>query len=55
MEAPIIGRQKADGGTVYEQILINVKLHVGKRGDKTELTGRSPLRRGRYALGCSAI
>jgi hypothetical protein len=34
-----------DGGTVYKHILINAKLQIGKRSKKTELTGRSPLRR----------
>jgi len=28
---------------------------IGKRGQKTELSGRSPLRRRRFALDCSAI
>ena len=55
MEAPIRGRQKTDGGTVYKEILINVKLHIVKRGHKTELTGRRPLSRRRYTLDCSAI
>ena len=36
-----------------KQILINVKLQTGKRGDKTDLTGRSPLRRRRCTLDCS--
>jgi hypothetical protein len=44
--------KKTDGGTVYKQILINAKLQTGQ---KTELTGRSPLRRRRSALGCIAI
>jgi len=30
-------------GIVYEQILINAKLQIGKRGQKTQLTGRSLL------------
>jgi hypothetical protein len=34
-----------DGGTGYTQILINAKLQIAKRGQKTELTGRNPLRR----------
>jgi hypothetical protein len=29
---------------VYKDILINEKLKTGKRSQKTELTGRSPLR-----------
>jgi len=37
--------QTPDGGTVYKQILINEKLRIGKRGEKTALTGCSPLRR----------
>jgi len=40
---------------VYKQILIDAKLQIGKRGRKTELTGRSPLRRRRAALDCGAI
>jgi hypothetical protein len=40
---------------VYKQILIDVKLKTGKRGQKAELTGRSPLRRRRSALDGSAI
>ena len=33
----------------------NVKLQIGKRGKKTELTGRSPSRRQWSALDCSVI
>jgi hypothetical protein len=44
-----------NGGTVYRQILINVKLQIGKRSKKTELIGRSTLRRRRYVLDCSAV
>jgi hypothetical protein len=44
------GRPKTDGGIVYKQILINAKLQIGKRGPRTELSGRSALRRGRCAL-----
>jgi hypothetical protein len=40
---------------VYNQILINAKLQIGKEGQKTELTGRSPQRRGRSTLDCSVI
>ena len=40
---------------VYEQILITAKLQIGQRGQKTELTGRSPLRKRRSALDCSVI
>jgi hypothetical protein len=36
--------QKTDGGTAYNQIFINKKLQIGKRGQKAELTGRGPLR-----------
>ena len=43
------------GGKMLGMILINSKLHFGKRGQKTELTVRSPLRRWRSALDCSAI
>jgi len=38
---------------VYKQI-INEKVQIGKRGQKIELTGRSPLRRRRSTLDCSA-
>jgi hypothetical protein len=44
-----------NGRTVCRQTLINAKLQIGRRGQKTELTGRSALRRRRSALGCSAI
>jgi hypothetical protein len=37
---------------VYKQILTNAKLQTGKRGQKTKLSGRSPIR---SALDCSAI
>jgi len=36
-------------------MLMNAKLQIGKRGQKTELIGRSPLGRRRNALDCSAI
>jgi hypothetical protein len=35
--------------------LIDAKLKTGKRGRKTKLTGRSPLKRRRYAKDCSSI
>jgi hypothetical protein len=47
--------QTVDGGIMYKQILINTSLQIGKRGKKTELTGRSPLRSRRFVLDCSAI
>jgi hypothetical protein len=47
--------RKTVGGIVYKQILIIAKLQIGKRGQKTELTGRSPLRRQRSTFDCSAI
>jgi len=37
------------------QILINAKQQIGKRGKKTQLTRRSPLKKRRAALDCSAI
>jgi len=40
---------------MYKRILINAKLQIGKRGQTTELTGKSPLRSRRKALDCSAI
>jgi hypothetical protein len=43
------------GGKILEMILINSKLQIGKRGQKTELTVRSQLRRWMSALDCSAI
>jgi len=40
---------------MYRQILIIAKLKTGKRGQETELTGSSPLRRRRSAvLDCRA-
>ena len=40
---------------MYKQILINAKLKTGKRGQKTELTGRNPLGRRRSVLDLRAI
>ena len=41
---------------MYKPILINAKSRIGKKRDqKTELTGRIPLKRGRSALDCSAV
>jgi hypothetical protein len=40
---------------VYRQTLITAKLQIEQRGQKTELTGRSPLRRGRSALDFRVI
>ena len=34
---------------MYKQILINAKVKPGNRGQETEMTGRSALRRGRSA------
>jgi hypothetical protein len=42
------------GGIVYKQTLRSVKLTTGKKGKKTELTGKGPLRRRRSELDCSA-
>jgi hypothetical protein len=39
---------------VYKQILRRVKLTTGKKGQKTELTGKGQLRRRRSTLDCSA-
>jgi len=39
---------------VYKQVLINEKLQIGKRGKKTEQTGRSTLSRRRSATACGA-
>jgi len=49
------GQPKKHGGTVYLQIIINAKLQIGYRGQKTELTGRSPLRRQRSAMDCRGV
>jgi hypothetical protein len=46
--------QETDGGIVYKQTLRSVKLTTGKKGQKTELTGKGPLRRRRSALDRSA-
>ena len=40
---------------MYRHILIIAKLKTGKRGQETELTGRSPLRRRESTSDCSAI
>jgi hypothetical protein len=40
-----VNDQKTDGGIVYQQVLINEKLRIGKRGQKTEMAGRSLFRR----------
>jgi hypothetical protein len=40
---------------VYITILINAKLQIGKRGQKTEMIGKFPLRRRMCAMDCSAI
>jgi hypothetical protein len=48
------GNQATYGGNVYKQTLGSVKLTTGKKGKKTELTGKGPLRRLRSALDCSA-
>jgi len=39
---------------MYEEILRDAKLNIGKRSKKTELTGRIPSRTRRSALDCSA-
>jgi hypothetical protein len=54
-EVDQVDDQKAGGGTVYKRSLINAKLKTGKIRQETELTGRSPLRRRKSALDCSAI
>jgi hypothetical protein len=41
--------------TKYKQILINEKLHIGKKSKEIEMTARSPFRRGRSAFDCSVI
>ena len=40
---------------MYKQMLRNAKLQIGNKGQKTELTGRRPLKRRRSALDCRAI
>jgi hypothetical protein len=40
---------------VYRQILTDEKLKTGKKCQKTEQAGRSPLRRPRSTMDCSAI
>jgi hypothetical protein len=39
---------------MYKQTLRSVKLTTGKKGKKTELTGKGSLRRRSSALDCSA-
>jgi hypothetical protein len=46
---------KTYGGAGYKQILINAELKDGKKGQETEVTGRSPLGKRRSALDCTAI
>jgi epoxyqueuosine reductase QueG len=50
----IRGRSKNRWLKCIQKDIKNVK-EVGKRGQKTELRGKSPLRRSRSALDCSAI
>jgi hypothetical protein len=38
-----------------KEIITNSELKTGKRGQKTQLTGRSPLIRRKSALECSAV
>jgi hypothetical protein len=40
---------------VFRQTLIDATLHIGKRGQKTELLGRGPLRRRRSTRDCRAV
>jgi hypothetical protein len=47
--------KKTDGIFECKQILRHSKLQIVKRGKKTELAVRSPLRRRRCALRCSAM
>jgi hypothetical protein len=46
---------KTDGGTMYTQILTDAQLKTGNRCQKTELIGRSLLKRRRSAMDCSVI
>lgn len=48
-------KKKKDCGTVYKQIFIDEILNTRKTGKKTELNRRSPFRRRRSALDCSAV
>jgi hypothetical protein len=52
--SPLTRRPKI-GGILYKQVIKNAKLKIEKRSQKAERTGRSPLRRRRSALDCSAI
>ena len=52
--SPLRQRPKI-GGILYKQVIINAKLHTGKKSQKAERTGRSPLRSRRSALDRSAI
>jgi len=54
-ESRLRGRPKAEDGTVSKKLIISAKLQTGKRGQKTEVTGRSPLRRRISALDYSTI
>jgi hypothetical protein len=46
--------KKKDSGAVYKKILRGAKLKTGKRGQK-KIAERSPWRRRRFVLDCSAI
>jgi hypothetical protein len=54
-ESRLRRRPKTEGGTMSKNILISGKIKIGKRRQKKEVTGRSPLRRRISALDCSAI
>jgi len=49
------GDSNLESGIVLKQIRINASVQIGKRGGKTELIGRTRLRRRRSALDCSGI
>ena len=48
------GRPKNRWWNCVQRDIYNAELQIGKKGQKTELTGRSPLRCERSALDCSA-
>ena len=54
MECADIVQSRSNEGNGDKQTLRSVKLTTGKKGQKTELTGKRPLRRRRSALDCSA-
>jgi hypothetical protein len=45
------GRQKADGGTVYKQILIDAKLKTVKRGTSKKYDWEKSIKKAKVHIG----